>query len=129
MHLRILLPFLVFADHGDVLSMVVETRAGSFGILPHRLDCVAALVPGIMVFRTTAAGEAMVAVDGGMLVKIGTEVIVSVRRAVIGADLGRLRTVIEREYESLDDNEQSARTVVARLESAFLSNIANLKHG
>lgn len=128
MHLKILLPFQVFADHADVLSMVSETCDGSFGILPHRLDCVAALVPGILIVRTTTAGEIMVAVDEGILVKTGPDVIVSVRHAVIGSDLSRLRTIIEHDYKNLDDSEQSARTVVAKIESVFLSQFADLHH-
>ena len=63
MHLKILLPFQIFAEHGDVLRIVAETRDGSFGILPHRLDCVAALVPGILIYETTASGEALVAIQ------------------------------------------------------------------
>ena len=129
MHLRILLPFQVFSDHGDVLRIVAETRDGSFGILPQRLDCVAALVPGILVFQTRAEAEVMVAVDAGTLVKTGAEVLVSVRRAVAGADPGRLRALIERDYRALDAGEQEARAAVAKLESGFLAHFANLHHG
>ncbi len=48
MHLKVLLPFQVFAENTGVSRIVAETREGSFGLLPHRLDCVAALVPGIL---------------------------------------------------------------------------------
>src|SRR6516225_1890670 len=48
MHLKILLPFQIFADESGVRRIVAETSAGSFGLLPHRLDCAAALVPGIL---------------------------------------------------------------------------------
>ena len=46
MNLKILLPFQVFAERAGVTRIVVETREGSFGLLPHRLDCVAALRRG-----------------------------------------------------------------------------------
>jgi F-type H+-transporting ATPase subunit epsilon len=45
MHLKILLPYGVFADRPSVSRIVAETGHGSFGLLPHRLDCVAALGP------------------------------------------------------------------------------------
>ena len=45
MHLKILLPFRVFAEHDGVSRIVAETADGFFGILPRRLDGVAALVP------------------------------------------------------------------------------------
>ena len=56
MNLKVLLPFKIFAEKTGVLRVVAETRAGSFGLLPHRLDCVAALAPGILVFETQAEG-------------------------------------------------------------------------
>ena len=57
MHLKVLLPFQIFADKTDVSRIVAETREGSFGLLPHRLDCVAALVPGILILRDRIRGR------------------------------------------------------------------------
>ena len=71
MNLKILLPFQVFAEKTGVSRIVAETREGSFGLLPHRLDCVAALAPGILTYETDAEGEVYVAVDEGVLVKTG----------------------------------------------------------
>ena len=68
MHLKVLLPFQVFAEQANVTRIVAETREGSFGLLPHRLDCVAALVPGILIYQTESGGEVLVAVDEGVLV-------------------------------------------------------------
>jgi F-type H+-transporting ATPase subunit epsilon len=129
MRLKILLPFQVFAEYEDVLRIVTETRDGSFGILPNRLDCVAALVPGILMFETAASGEVLVAIDAGILVKTGPEVCISVRAAINGASLEHLRTVVDQEYKILDESEQSARSVVAKLETGFLRHFMNLHHG
>src|SRR6202050_5687856 len=91
MNLKVLLPFQIFADKTGVSRIVAETREGSFGLLPRRLDCVAALAPGILTYETEAEGEVFVAVDEGVLVKTGADVLVSVRRAIGGRDLARLR--------------------------------------
>ena len=91
MNLKVLLPFQVFADKSGVSRIVAETRAGSLGLLPRRLDCVAALAPGILTYETEAEGEVYVAVDEGVLVKTGPDVLVSVRQATGGTDLGQLR--------------------------------------
>src|ERR1700690_4341043 len=107
MNLKILMPFHIFAEKNGVSRIVAETREGSFGILPHRLDCVAALAPGILTYETVSDGEVFVAVDEGVLVKTGSEVLISVRRALGGADLGQLREVVEREFLTLDEREQS----------------------
>lgn len=108
--------------------IVVETRQGSFGLLPQRQDCVTALAPGILVFETAAEGEVYLAVDEGVLVKTGPDVLVSVRRAMAGRDLGRLRESVEQEFLDLDEDERNARSVMAKLETGFLRRFANFKH-
>jgi F-type H+-transporting ATPase subunit epsilon len=128
MNLKILLPFQVFAENTDVSRIVAETREGSFGILPHRLDCVAALVPGILIYKTESGREVLVAVDEGVLVKTGADVLVSVRRAVGGTDLGQLRAAVEKEFLTLDENERSVRRATAKLETGFLRRFAALQH-
>lgn len=128
MHLKILLPFQIFADKKGVSRIVAETHAGSFGLLPHRLDCVATLTPGILLFETDADGEVFVAVDEGVLVKTGPDVLVSVRRAMVGPDLSQLRNAVEQEFLSLDEREQSVRSVMAKLETGFLRRFARFQH-
>jgi F-type H+-transporting ATPase subunit epsilon len=129
MNLKALLPFQVFAEQTGVTRIVAETREGSFGLLPHRLDCVAALVPGILIYQTESGGEVLVAVDEGVLVKTGAYVLVSVRRAIGGTDLGQLHAAVAKEFLTLDENEQSVRTAVVKLETGFLRRFATLQHG
>ena len=128
MTLKVLLPFRIFANKTGVSRIVAETRDGSFGLLPHRLDCVTALAPGILTYETEAEGEVFVAVDEGVLVKTGPEVLVSVRRALGGKDLGQLREAVTKEFLALDDHEQSVRTVMAKLETGFLRRFATFRH-
>ena len=128
MNLKVLLPFEVFAEQTGVTRIVAETLDGSFGLLPHRLDCVAALAPGILIYETETDGEVFVAVDEGVLVKTGADVLVSVRRALSGTDLGQLREAVEKEFLTLDEHEQSTRTVMAKLETGFLRRFATLRH-
>ena len=128
MHLKVLLPFQVFAEQTGVTRIVAETREGSFGLLPHRLDCVAALTPGILTYETESDGEVFVAVDEGVLVKTGPEVLVSVRRALAGADLGQLRETVEKQFLTLDEHERSVRTAMAKMESGFLRRFAAFQH-
>jgi F-type H+-transporting ATPase subunit epsilon len=128
MNLKILLPFKIFAEKIGVLRIVAESREGSFGLLPHRLDCVAALVPGILVFETEAEGEMCMAVDEGVLVKTGADVLVSVRNAIGGMDLGKLREAVEQEFLSLGEQEKSVRSVLAKLEGGFIRRLAAFHH-
>ncbi|MBH2009830.1 F0F1 ATP synthase subunit epsilon [Polaromonas naphthalenivorans] len=128
MNLKILLPFRIFAEKTAVSRIVAETQAGSFGLLPQRLDCVAALTPGILIYETASDGEVFVAVDSGVLVKSGAEVLVSVRRAMGGANLGELRQAVEQEFLTLDEHEQNVRAVMAKLETGFLRRFATFQH-
>ncbi|HUU35093.1 MAG TPA: F0F1 ATP synthase subunit epsilon [Vicinamibacterales bacterium] len=120
MNLKVLLPFEIFAEKTGVSRIVAETPDGSFGLLPHRRDCVAALTPGILTYESDGDGEVFVAVDEGVLVKTGPDVLVSVRRALGGTDLGRLRESVEQEFANRDAQEHSVRSVMAKLEIDFV---------
>jgi F-type H+-transporting ATPase subunit epsilon len=126
MHLKLQLPFGVLVDKSGVVRIVAQTREGSIGLLPRRLDCVAALVPGILVYQCEAQPDLYVAVDEGVLVKSGEEVLVSVRRAVAGGDLGQLRAAVAREFLELDAQERSLRSSLAKIESNLVSRLAAL---
>jgi F-type H+-transporting ATPase subunit epsilon len=129
MNLKVLLPFQIFAEKTGVSRIVAESNEGSFGLLPHRLDCVAALVPGILIYETKEDGEIYVAVDEGVLVKAGTDVLVSVRRAVAGTDLAQLHEAVKRDFLTLDEGQQSVRSVLAKMESDFIRRIAAFQNG
>ena len=127
MTLEVLLPFEVFADEPGVTSIVIETAQGSFGLLPQRLDCVAALVPGILSFKTASQGEVFLALDEGVLVKTGLAVVISARRALRGDDLSRLREAVEQEFLTLDAQEDLTHSAMTRLESGFMRRFASMR--
>ena len=128
MELKVLLPSEVLLHRTIVLRIVAESRDGSFCLLPHRRDCVAALSPGILTFETPAEGEVFVAVDEGVLVKTGAQVQVSVRRAIMGKDLGELQQQVVSEFRELDAHERAIRSVMDKLEAGFLRRLASLKN-
>ena len=124
--LKVLLPFQVFMEKLDVWRIVAETSEGSFGILPHRLDCVAALAPGILTYGTAAGREVFVAVDEGVLVKTGLDVLVSVRRAQSGTDLTQLRAAVDRDFLTLNEDERRVRSTLAKMESDLVRRMASI---
>ena len=127
MNLKILLPHRVFCEQRGVSSIVAETGAGSMGLLPHRLDCAAALVPGILMYEACSIRN-YVAVDQGVLVKAGADVWVSVRRAMAGVGLEELKSEVRRSFLQLDEAERDLRVVVARMESELIRQLTKLQH-
>jgi F-type H+-transporting ATPase subunit epsilon len=128
MHLKILLPSEVFADKPGVLRIVVDTSAGSLGLLPHRLDCVVALSPGILTYETKEEGTVYLAIDEGVLVKAGDDVLCSVRHVIGGADLSQLHDAVKRQFLVLDQQEKAVRAAVAKMESGFVGRFAEFQH-
>lgn len=126
MRLKVLLPSEVFIDQQGVSRIVAQTRQGSVGLLPHRLDCASALDRGILTYESDA-GEVFVAIDVGVLVKTGADVTVSVRRAIRGTDLALLRETVEREFATLDAEQQGARAAMARVEADLMRRFVTLR--
>ena len=69
-------------------------------------------------------GEAYVAVDEGVLVKTGSDVLVSVRNAIAGTNLGQLREAVQREFLHLDEQEKNVRSVLAKMEGDLMRRMA-----
>jgi F-type H+-transporting ATPase subunit epsilon len=129
MNLKILLPFKVLMDAPDIRRIVAETSSGSVGFWPHRLDCAAVLVPGILTFEAGAGGEQFIALDRGVLVKTGMDVRVSVRNAVAGGDLGSLRRLVDAQFESIDETERQSRALLSKMESEIIRETTKFQHG
>ncbi len=128
MQLNILLPSGVFLGTDDVVRIVAETHKGSFGILPHRRDCAAALAPGIFTYQESNGPPVYLAVDEGVLVKVGAKVLVSVRRAVRGSDLGQLHDAVKRQFLTLSSQERQVRDALLKMESTFAGRLAEFSH-
>lgn len=126
MQLKIQLPFGVYTNENEVVRIVAESKDGSFGILPNRRDCVAVLVPGILTYQTAKNQEQFIAVDRGLLVKNGAEVLVSVRRAIGGVPLDKLRHLVISEFITLDEQESELSSVLNKLESGFIKQFSDL---
>ena len=123
MRLQVFMPEHIVLDCA-ARKVVAEGASGSFGILPRHIDFVEPLVPGILAVVSGAspgpesdADERFVAVDEGVLVKCGRSVFVSVRNAVVGAELGALEQTVRDQFRRIDTREQAMRSALAKLEA------------
>ena len=86
------------------------------------------LAPGILSYETEEEGEVYVAIDQGVLVKAGPDVLVSVRNAIGGTDLDELHAAVKRQFLNLNEQEKSVRSVLAKMESGFVRRFMELQH-
>jgi len=129
MNLKILLPFKIFMEEKNVSDITIETSKGSYGLLSQRLDCVAALVPGIFTYKSRNGEAHYIAIDAGILIKAGSQVLVSVRDAIGGADLGKLGEMVKKDFSKKDESEKKARTITAKLEGGFMYSFDKFRKG
>ncbi len=125
MDLRVLIPGCVLVAERTT-KIVAEAPNGSFCLLPRHIDFLAALVPGLMSFVDETDTEQFVAVDEGILVKRGPEVLVSTRHAVLGDDIESLRATVHRDFLAIDSSERKARSALARLELDLVQRFVEL---
>lgn len=125
MTLKILLPERVVLDE-TVDKVVAESPQGSFGLLPRHVDFVAPIVPGLLSY-TQDEEESFVAVDEGVLVKCGAEVLVSVRDAVVGPDLDALEATVRNRFDERREQEKAMHTALAKLETEVVRRFTELR--
>ena len=119
MHLQVLLPTGVLVDR-MVAKVIAEAENGSFCLLPRHVDFVTSLAPGILSYTEGDNPERYIGLAEGVLVKTGCDVLVSVEHGVEGENLGQLREIVRRHFESIDERERQAVSAVARLEADFV---------
>lgn len=125
MRLRVFAPTSVEIDE-EVTKVAVQAVGGAFTMLPRHVDTVAVLEVGVLVVETEANGEVFVAVDGGTVVKVGTDVLVSTPAAVRGPDLERLRGTIQERFLARAAHEEAARLALGRLELDVVQRMVQL---
>lgn len=128
MQLKVMLPDKVFLALDEICRIVVETSAGAYGLLPQRLDCVAAVAPGILTYETAAGDEVFVAHDKGVLVKHGQQILIAVRRAFTGTDLALMQHQLSEQFLAQGEQEHAQMQLQTRLESGFLRRFAEFRH-
>lgn len=119
MRLVVALPHLIHLDH-EVEKVSAEGIHGTFTMLPHHLDYVVLLQSGILSYAVSDGPEQYVAVDGGVLAKVGDEVRVSTPAAVSGDRLDELERTVSEAFRELGERERTSRAALTRIESHLL---------
>jgi F-type H+-transporting ATPase subunit epsilon len=126
--LKIMLPTEILLDV-ETVQVNAEAQNGAFTLLPRHVDFTAALVPGLLSYITEDDREEFVALDEGILVKVGQEVLISTRNGALGPDLGKLEEMINQQFAELDEHERQARSAFARMEADLVRRFIELDKG
>lgn len=111
----------------QVLKLTASAENGSFGIWPNHTDFVTALVPSVLVLIDQDNNELFFGVDEGLLVKVGHQVDIAVKRAIQSEDLSSLHELLSASFHEVDEQERSARTAISKLELGMVRQMSELK--
>lgn len=99
---------------------------GNFAILPRHADAVAVILPGVMTY-VAQGQENHVAVDHGLLCKVGRDLTLFTRRAIQGTHLESLTRELAKFQKSQDESERRTRSALASLESRITRGLSKLE--
>lgn len=126
MTLKVLLPTSYLLEE-KVFKVRGESSQGEFCLKPRHIDYTTALTPGIFSYVSHMGKEHFLAVDNGILVKQGLEVMLATRRAVKG-ELGELEREVENMLNEKVEREKQSRSAVAKLEIGFIKRFLEFSH-
>lgn len=125
MRLLLSVPAGVLVDK-PVSKVLAEADFGSFALLPNHADIACLLLPGLLAYHDTDGKEVFVAVDHGLLVKVGDDVRAACQRAVVAGDLGSAEATVREQYRVHSESEKRARTALLHLEGEILRRVGEL---
>jgi F-type H+-transporting ATPase subunit epsilon len=111
----------------SVRKIIAESDRGSFCLLPRHADTATVLVPGLLAYTDEAGEEVIVAVDEGVLVKVGEQVRVACQRAVVAGDLGSAEATVRERFQTQSEREKRARSALLRLEADIMRRLGELR--
>ncbi len=131
MRLSVNLPGSTVVDT-PVTRVLAPGSHGLFTILPRHVDYVAVLVEGLLTYEVRdddaePPSEHHLAVDGGVLVKQGEDVVVCTPDAVPGDQLEELEGAVAEYFHARAERERDARAALFRLESDIVQRMLELE--
>ncbi|MDY7100155.1 MAG: F0F1 ATP synthase subunit epsilon [Actinomycetota bacterium] len=126
MRLRVFSPIHEEVDE-QVVQVAVQAVGGSFTMLERHVDTVAELEAGLLSYIDPGGAERIVAVDGGTVVKVGDDVLVSTPEAIAGGELETLRAVVDERFLARAEREEAARLALAHLEVDVIERMVELE--
>lgn len=126
MRLSIFTPFEEILDI-EAAKVVAPGTHGSFCCLPRHADGVWGLSIGILDYINTEGLRAYVGLNAGIAVKSGHNLRIATNDAVVSENLEQLRSVVDRKFHKISDDERRAQSALARLEAGLVRRLVDLE--
>jgi F-type H+-transporting ATPase subunit epsilon len=110
-----------------VISFVGEDASGSFGIQAHHARFMTTLVFGLAKFRREREDWQYLALPGAVLYFDNNELTISTRHFLIDQDLERIGALLDRQLITEEENLQTTRDSLHRMEQAMIQRMLTLK--
>ena len=127
LHLKIMMPEQIIADR-QVDKVIAEGLNGFFCLKPRHVDFTSALRAGIFYYYD-GEEEFFTAIDSGILVKCGSEVLVSALNAITGNNISELETTVKRRFSKAEETEQASVLALRNLEAELVQHFVDLEKG
>ena len=126
MKLKILLPAEMFLVE-EVAKVVAEAENGFFCLLPQHIDFTASLVPGDLRFTRRETGSISRHRCGDPHEEGPRDPRIDRATPSKSDELGKLRDMVVRQFEEIDEREKKARSAAAKLEVDLLRRFMELR--
>lgn len=127
MHLKIMMPEQIIADL-KVDKIIAEAQNGFFCLKPRHVDFTSALRTGILYYYEEEK-EYLTAIDRGILVKCGAEVLVSALNAIKGDNLTVLEEQVRQKFSRAEEAEEASLAALKNLEAELVQYFVDLEKG
>lgn len=124
-HLKIMTPEQIIADR-KVDKIIADGQNGFFCLKPRHVDFTSALRAGIFYYYI-GEEEFFTAIDSGILVKCGKEVLVSALNAISGKDLKELEELVKQKFIEVEETEQASVMALRNLEAELVQHFVDLE--
>lgn len=125
MRLLVSTPFARVLDV-DIEKIHAPTQRGDWCLLPRHADLVMEIVPGILTHHANGE-QAAIALNTGLLVKAGDEVLIASDQAVISDCLADLTHAVQEQFLRQSEDEKRAQTALAHIETGLIRNLIDLE--
>jgi F-type H+-transporting ATPase subunit epsilon len=110
-----------------VESFVGRDESGGFGILAGHARMMTALTFGLARYRTTDADWQYVALPGGLLYFVDTELTILARRYLRGSEFERMTEALERQLLVEEEGLRSLKESLRRIEETLFRHLWRMK--